>query len=131
MDDREQITLSERDQQRARHRAALEFGSREEFENPRFAYRRLFTINRGAESRGRVPDFDRYVQEHEYEGLLGQLASGQQTGLFQVSIYEKLRARGLPVLAGAAYLEKPGAARGLSVDCVDAHLVSPVMITVR
>ena len=41
-----------------------------------------------------MPDFDRYVQEREYEGLLGQLASGQQTGLFHVSIYEKLRARG-------------------------------------
>ena len=43
MDDREQITLSGRDQQRARHRLALEFGSREEFEDPRFAYRRLFS----------------------------------------------------------------------------------------
>ena len=42
-DDREQITLSQRDQQRARHRVALEFGSREEFEDPRFAYRRLFS----------------------------------------------------------------------------------------
>ena len=41
-----------------------------------------------------MPDFDRYVQEREYEGLLGQLASGQQTGLFHVSIYEQLRARG-------------------------------------
>jgi adenylylsulfate kinase-like enzyme len=67
---------------------------RRERQRLKLAYRRLFTINRGAESRGRVPDFDRYVQEHEYEGLLGQLASGQQTGLFHVSIYEKLRARG-------------------------------------
>ncbi len=60
----------------------------------KLAYRRLFTINRGAESRGRVPDFDRYVQEREYEGLLTQLASGQQTGLYHVSIYQQLRARG-------------------------------------
>jgi hypothetical protein len=67
---------------------------RRERQKLKLAYRRLFTINRGAESRGRVPDFDRYVQEREYEGLLGQLASGQQTGLFHVSIYEKLRARG-------------------------------------
>ena len=67
---------------------------RRERQRLKLAYRRLFTINRGAESRGRVPDFDRYVQEREYEGLLGQLASGQQTGLFHVSIYEKLRARG-------------------------------------
>ena len=67
---------------------------RRERQRLKLAYRRLFTINRGAESRGRVPDFDRYVQEREYEGLLGQLASGEQTGLFQVSVYEKLRARG-------------------------------------
>ena len=67
---------------------------RRERQKLKLAYRRLFTINRGAESRGRVPDFDRYVQEREYEGLLGQLATGQQTGLFHVSIYEKLRARG-------------------------------------
>jgi TraG P-loop domain len=67
---------------------------RRERQRLKLAYRRLFTINRGAESRGRVPDFDRYVQEREYEGLLSQLASGQQTGLFHVSIYEKLRARG-------------------------------------
>ena len=67
---------------------------RRERQRLKLAYRRLFTINRGAESRGRVPDFDRYVQEREYEGLLGELASGQQTGLFHVSIYEQLRARG-------------------------------------
>jgi adenylylsulfate kinase-like enzyme len=67
---------------------------RHERQRLKLAYRRLFTINRGAESRGRVPDFDRYVQEREYEGLLGQLATGEQTGLFHVSIYERLRARG-------------------------------------
>jgi aquaporin Z len=42
MDDRQPITLTEGDEQRARHRLALEFGSREEFEDPRFGYRRLF-----------------------------------------------------------------------------------------
>ena len=43
MDDHPQpVALSEPDQQRARHRLALEFGSREEFEDPRFGYRRLF-----------------------------------------------------------------------------------------
>ena len=67
---------------------------RRERQRLKLAYRRLFTINRGAESRGRVPDFDRYVQEREYEGLLGQLATGEQTGLFHVSIYERVRARG-------------------------------------
>jgi adenylylsulfate kinase-like enzyme len=67
---------------------------RRERQRLKLAYRRLFTINRGAESRGRVPDFDRYVQEREYEGLLGQLATGEQTGLFHISVYERLRARG-------------------------------------
>jgi aquaporin Z len=43
MDDREPIALSAREQQRAQHRLALEFGSREEFEDPRFGYRRLFS----------------------------------------------------------------------------------------
>ena len=42
MDERQPTALSETDQQRARHRLALEFGSREEFEDPRFGYRRLF-----------------------------------------------------------------------------------------
>jgi aquaporin Z len=37
------IDLSPTDEQRVRHRLALEFGSREEFEDPRFAYRRLFS----------------------------------------------------------------------------------------
>jgi hypothetical protein len=67
---------------------------RRERQRLKLAYRRLFTINRGAESRGRVPDFDRYVQEREYEGLLSQLATGQQTGLYHVSVYEQLRVRG-------------------------------------
>jgi hypothetical protein len=60
----------------------------------KLAYRRLFTINRGAEQRGRIPDFDRYVQEHEFEDLLKGMASGEQAGLFRVSIYQTLRARG-------------------------------------
>src|SRR3954454_8692579 len=67
---------------------------RRERQRLKFAYRRLFTINRGAEQRGRVPDFDRYVQESEYEGLLGQLAGGQQAGIYRVSIYQTVRVRG-------------------------------------
>ena len=67
---------------------------RRERQRLKFAYRRLFTINRGAEQRGRVPDFDRYVQEREYEGLLGELAGGQQAGIYRVSIYQTLRVRG-------------------------------------
>ena len=42
------------------------------------AYRRLFMINRRAEQLGRVPDYDRYVQEREYERLLWQMASDKE-----------------------------------------------------
>ena len=45
---------------------------RRERQKLKLAYRRLYTINRGAEQRGRVPDFDRYVQEREYRELLGR-----------------------------------------------------------
>ena len=67
---------------------------RRERQKLKLAYRRLFTINRGAEQRGRVPDFDRYVQEREYQELLGEMAGGEQANLFQVAIYQTLRARG-------------------------------------
>jgi hypothetical protein len=67
---------------------------RRERQRLKLAYRRLHTINRGAEQRGRVPDFDRYVQEREFEGLLGELATGETSNLFLVSIYQTLRARG-------------------------------------
>ena len=60
----------------------------------KLAYRRLHTINRGAEQRGRVPDFDRYVQEREYQELLGEMATGETSNLFRVSIYQTLRASG-------------------------------------
>jgi len=67
---------------------------RRERQRLKFAYRRLFTINRGAEQRGRVPDFDRYLQEREYEGLLGEMAGAQQTAIYRVAIHQTLRARG-------------------------------------
>jgi adenylylsulfate kinase-like enzyme len=67
---------------------------RRERQRLKLAYRRLFTINRGAEQRGRVPDFDRYVQEREYQELLGEMATGETSNLFRVAIYQTLRARG-------------------------------------
>jgi TraG P-loop domain len=76
---------------------------RRERQRLKLAYRRLHTINRGAEQRGRVPDFDRYVQEREYRELLGDLATGETSNLFRVSVYQTLRARGPdPDLAGLA-----------------------------
>ena len=67
---------------------------RRERQRLKLAYRRLHTINRGAEQRGRVPDFDRYVQEREYQELLGEMATGETSNLFRVSIYQTLRASG-------------------------------------
>jgi hypothetical protein len=60
----------------------------------KMGYRRIFTINRGAESRGRIPDFDRYIQEQEVEQLLSEMAGGDRASLFRVSIYQSIRARG-------------------------------------
>jgi aquaporin Z len=42
MDDRVPAELGARDQQRLRHRLLLEFGSRDDWEDPRYGYRRLF-----------------------------------------------------------------------------------------
>ena len=76
---------------------------RRERQRIRLGYRRLFAINRGAEQRGRVPDFDRYAQEHEYQQLLGEMAGQERAGLFEVSIYQALRAPGpTPDLAALA-----------------------------
>ena len=67
---------------------------RRERQRIKLGYRRLFAINRGAEQRGRVPDFDRYAQEHEYEQLLAEMAGHERANLFEVSIYQALRAPG-------------------------------------
>lgn len=57
-------------------------------------YRRVFAINRGAEARGRVPDFDRYAQESESADLLRDMAGSDRASLFDASIYLSLRAPG-------------------------------------
>jgi aquaporin Z len=41
--DRDQVVVGPAERERARHRLTLQYGSRQEFENPRFAYRRLFS----------------------------------------------------------------------------------------
>jgi aquaporin Z len=43
MEAREPVALTGRETEQARHRLTLAFGSREEFDDPRFAYRRLFS----------------------------------------------------------------------------------------
>jgi len=67
---------------------------RRERQRLKLGYRRIFSINRGAESRGRVPDFDRYAQEQEQERLLAEMAGHERAGLYRVSIYPSLRVRG-------------------------------------
>ncbi len=57
-------------------------------------YRRLFVINRDAERKGYVPDFDRYAQEDEAQDLLAEMAGHERANLFQVSVYQSIRARG-------------------------------------
>ena len=67
---------------------------RRERQKIKLGYRRLFAINRGAEQRGRVPDFDRYAQEPSTSELLAEMAGHERANLFEVSIYQALRARG-------------------------------------
>jgi TraG P-loop domain len=60
----------------------------------KMSYRRVFAVNRSAEAKGRVPDFDRYSKEHEAEALLQEMSGQEQANLFRVSIYQSLRAPG-------------------------------------
>jgi TraG P-loop domain len=58
------------------------------------SYRRTFAVNRYAESKGQVPDFDRYHAEHEHERLLGEMSGHEHAGVFRLSIYQAIRERG-------------------------------------
>jgi hypothetical protein len=60
----------------------------------KLSYRRTFTLNRTAEAKGRVPDFDRYAQEQESELLLKEMAGADRARLWRVSVYEAIRAPG-------------------------------------
>lgn len=60
----------------------------------KMSYRRTFSVNRGAESRGRVPDFDRYQQEREQQHLLTEMAGHERAGIYEVSIYQTVRVKG-------------------------------------
>jgi hypothetical protein len=67
---------------------------RRERQRLKMSYRRLFAVNRGAEAKGQVPDFDRYAQEQEAQRLLQEMAGHERANLFRVSIYQSIRARG-------------------------------------
>jgi hypothetical protein len=67
---------------------------RRERQRVKMGYRRLFAVNRTAESKGQVPDFDRYTQEDEAQQLLQEMAGHERATVFRVSIYQSIRARG-------------------------------------
>ena len=58
------------------------------------SYKRVFALNRGAEARGRVPDFDRYFQEQQAQTALEEMAGHSRASVFRVAIYQSLRAPG-------------------------------------
>jgi hypothetical protein len=57
-------------------------------------HRRLFGINRGAELRGRTPDYEMLAQEEELSELLKELSGHERASAFEVSIYQSIRERG-------------------------------------
>jgi hypothetical protein len=57
-------------------------------------YNRTFSINRGAEAKGRPPDVERYAQEDEHLEALGELGGKVRASVFRVSIYQTPRVAG-------------------------------------
>ena len=57
-------------------------------------HRRLFGVNRGAELRGRTPDYEMLAQEEELGELLKELSGHERSAPFEVAIYQSIRERG-------------------------------------
>ena len=57
-------------------------------------HRRLFGVNRGAELRGRTPDYEMLAQEEELGEVLKELSGHERAAAFEVSIYQSIRERG-------------------------------------
>src|SRR5204862_5050505 len=57
-------------------------------------HRRLFGINRGAELRGRTPDYEMLAQEEELGELLKELTGLERAAAYEVAIYQSLREPG-------------------------------------
>jgi hypothetical protein len=57
-------------------------------------HKRLFGVNRGAELRGRTPDYEMLAQEEELSELLKELSGHERASAFEVSIYQSIRERG-------------------------------------
>ena len=73
------VHAGDRLRERARHKAR---------------HRRLFGVNRGAEMRGRVVDYEMLAQEEEAAELIKELSGQERASVFQVSIYQSIRERG-------------------------------------
>ncbi len=58
-------------------------------------HRRLFGVNRGAEIRGRVADYEMLAQEREAEALLQELGGQERAAIYQLSIYQAIREPGV------------------------------------
>ncbi|MEJ7786161.1 MAG: hypothetical protein WKF96_15250 [Solirubrobacteraceae bacterium] len=57
-------------------------------------HRRLFGVNRGAELRGRVADYEMLAQEEEAEALLKELGGQERAAVYELSIYQSVREPG-------------------------------------
>lgn len=57
-------------------------------------HRRLFGVNRGAELRGRAADYEMLAQEEEAAELLKELSGAERAAVYELSIYQSIRARG-------------------------------------
>jgi hypothetical protein len=57
-------------------------------------HRRLFGVNRGAELRGRTPDYEMLAQEAELGELLSELSGHERSAPFEVAIYQSIREPG-------------------------------------
>jgi TraG P-loop domain len=57
-------------------------------------HRRLFGVNRGAELRARIPDYEMVAQEEELADAVRDLSGHERSAPYEVSIYQSIRERG-------------------------------------
>lgn len=57
-------------------------------------HRRLFGVNRGAEMRGRVVDYEMLAQEDEARALVEELSGQERAAVYELSIYQAIREPG-------------------------------------
>lgn len=88
-------------QERARHKAR---------------HRRIFGVNRGAEIRGRVADYEMLAQEEEAAELVKELTGQQRSAVYEVSIYTSVREPG----PGASPVQLAEAVEQVSRDITTA-----------